>query len=114
MKESHIERIPYENLKNATHIEVEVHYSLGGLNFSGGSSARGYYLSVKPVTVRGNTVSYNLFSGVSRLLLVVNRYSDRQFKQAVELSEAVKDELVRQVLAKHKITEGKGENSDAA
>lgn len=37
---------------------------------------RGYYLSVRPVTLDKGTVSFDLLSGCKRLILKANRYSD--------------------------------------
>ena len=46
-----VERIPYEGMKNGTHLDVEVYYSKGGTSYlSGTVSPRGYYLSVTGIT----------------------------------------------------------------
>lgn len=67
--------------------------------FSGGTTPRGYYLSVTPVTRRGDgTVSFVMFSGTARLLLQTNRFSPKQFEQAVELGKQAAPELIAHVL----------------
>ena len=102
MKEqkSYIER---SDLKGATHLEVSVYYALGGSNyFSGGTTPRGYYLSVRPVTRGHNSVSFDLFSGYSKLLLETNRFSAKQFERAVALAAQHKEELIAAVVAKSK------------
>ena len=95
--ERYIER---DDLKGATHLEVSVYYTKGGLNyFTGGTTRRGYYLSVRPVTKGNGMVSYDLFSGCKRLLLETNRYSDKQFARAVEIARDYEDELITAVVA---------------
>lgn len=86
------------NLKNGTHLEVSVFYTKGGMSyFTGQLSPRGYYLSVRPVTLGKGTVSFDLFSGCKRLILEANRYSDKQFAKAVEMSKAFEDEIIATV-----------------
>lgn len=92
-----------DRLQDATHIEVNVYYSKGGMNyFTGRVTPRGYYISVKPVTKREGIISYVLFSGSGQLLLETNRYSDKQFARAVEMSKDVEKELVAAVTEKYK------------
>lgn len=98
-----LESTPYEGLKSASHIDVEVYYTKGGANFlSGGTTPRGYYLSVTPVTRKDNMVSTIMFSGVKKLLLTTNRYSAKQFEQAVVLGREAAPELIEHVLEKEK------------
>jgi hypothetical protein len=94
-----LESTPHDGLKDATHIDVEVYYTKGGANYwSGGTTQRGYYLSVKPVTHKDGMVSYAMFSGYSKLLLKANRFSDKQLDQAVELGRAEAPALISRVL----------------
>jgi hypothetical protein len=75
----------------------------GGLSyFSGQTSPRGYYLSVRPVTKANGMVSFNLFSGVKKLILETNRFSTKQFSRAVEMAGEYEDELITAVVAEHK------------
>lgn len=98
--EAYIER---SDLKDATGLEVSVAYSKGGMSyFSGQVSPRGFYLSVTPVTKGNGMVSFTMFSGIKRLLLEVNRYSDKQFDRAVEMSKAVEGELIAAVVEKNR------------
>lgn len=98
MEKRLLESIPQEGLKNGTHIDVEIYYTKGGANyFSGGTTPRGYYLSVTPVTRKDNTA---LFTGVSKLLLRTSRYSAKQFEQAVEMGKAEAPELIEYVRQK--------------
>lgn len=100
MKKKLLESTPYEGLANGTHIDVEVSYTKGGVNYlSGGSTPRGYYLNVTPVTRKGDgMVSYTLFSGLRILLLQANRYSDKQHTQAVALGKQQAPALIQRVL----------------
>jgi len=99
----HKEYIERSDLKDATHLEVSVYYTKGGANyFSGGTNPRGYYLSVKPVTKSENSVSFVMFTGRSKFLLETNRYSDKQFAKAVEMSRDARTELIAAVLSESK------------
>ncbi|MCL2047399.1 MAG: hypothetical protein FWG87_01615 [Defluviitaleaceae bacterium] len=96
----HIER---NDLRDATHLEVSVYYNKGGPNFSyGGTTPRGYYLAVRPVTRGNNTVSYALFSGKSRFLFGTKRYTAKQFERAMEMAKGYEDELTAAVVAENK------------
>ena len=98
--ERYIER---GDLKGATHLEVSVYYTKGGVNyFSGNTNPRGYYLSVRPVKRGNNMVSFDLLSGCKRLLLETARYTDKQFQRAIELAKDYEDELISVVAAECK------------
>jgi len=95
-------RVQRDDLKNATHLEISVNYDLGGHNyFSGQASPRGYYLSVRPVTIRDNVVSFDLFSGRRKFLLETSRFSRKQLNFAVELAKGYEEELVAAVVAEN-------------
>jgi len=99
----HEKYIEHDNLKNATHLEISVYYSKGGMSyFSGQASPRGYYLSVKPVTKRDGMISYEMFAGYKKFLFETGRYSDKQFNKAVEMSRTVEAELIAAVTTEHK------------
>lgn len=86
------------DLKHGSHLEVCVYYTKGGMScFTGLVSPRGYYLSVRPVTLEKGMVSFDLFSGCKKLVLEANRYSDKQFARAVEMSKAFENELIAAV-----------------
>lgn len=98
-----LESIPCTELEDVTHIDVEVYYTKGGMSYlSGRSTNRGFYLSVRPVKRNGVTVSFELFSGVSRLLLEANRFSEKQMEKAVELGRAGAPELVQYIVNQQK------------
>ena len=101
MKEQkrYIER---HDLKGANHLEVSVYYFKGGTSyFTGQALLRGYYLSIRPVTLERGMVSFNLFSGCKRLLSETKRYSDKQFAKAVEIAKDYEDELIAAVVAEN-------------
>jgi len=104
MKRQLLQSIPTEGLKNGTHLDIELYYSKGGQSFlSGCCTSRGYYVSVTPVKHSDGMVSFTLFTGVSQLLLETSRYSEKQFKQAVAMSEPVIPGLIQRVLTKERI-----------
>lgn len=79
-----------------THLKLQVDYELGGISyFSGSSSARGYYLYIRPVQLGKEdsyiTESFTLFgSGYKILLKQVARKSDKVYRelcQKLNLSE---------------------------
>ena len=93
-----LESIPYEGMKNGTHLDVEVNYSKASF----GSQRRGFYLSVTPVT-RGNGIkSVVLLTGTRALILETNRFSEKQMDKAIELSRGMKDELISYVLTQER------------
>ncbi len=99
-QERYIER---NDLKGATHLDVTVHYTKGGSNIlCGGTTPRGYYLSVRPVTKRGNMLSYELFAGRKRLLFETAKFSAKQFAKAVEMAKGFEDELIAAVVSENK------------
>jgi len=96
MKKKLIESIPCEGLNYGTHIDVEVSYSKD-------RSPRGYYINVSPIKHEGNMKSFIMSSYTSsRLLMKTNRYSDKQFEQAVEFGKTAAPDLVMQVIEKNK------------
>ena len=100
--EKYIER---SDLKGASHLEVAVYYTKGGVNLlSGGTTPRGYYLSVRPVTMRNGMVSFDLFSGRSQLLFETSRFTAKQFARAVEAARDMEDELIAFVAAENQAT----------
>lgn len=99
-QEKYIER---SDLKDATHLQISTFYDKGGMNFfNGQTSPRGFYISVTPVTKGNGMVSYTMFTGLKQLLHQVNRYSDKQFRHALELSQNYEDKLIAAVVAKNK------------
>lgn len=86
-----------------THLQISVYYSLGGANYlSGGTNARGFYLSVTPVNKGNGCVSYTLFSGLKMFILPANRYSEKQFNLAIEKSAEHEQELIDAVKEQQK------------
>lgn len=85
---------------NATHLEVKVYYSLGGMNyFTYKTEERGYYVSVTPVTISENMISFTCFSGLKSLLVPCTRKSDKSYKAALaKLTPEFKQQLIDKVL----------------
>lgn len=67
-------------------IDVELYYSLGGMNyFTYKQEPRGFYVSITPEHRSKGMVSYVGFSGVKKLIKEVKRYSAKSFKEAREM-----------------------------
>ena len=94
--EKYIER---NDLNGASHLEVSVYYTKSGCNYlSGGTTPRGYYLSVRPVTKCDGMVSFKLLAGCRRLLFETSRYTAKQFARAVEMAKGMEEELIEAVV----------------
>lgn len=83
----------------ATHLKIEVYYSLGGSNcYTYRNEKRGYYLSVSPVTreARGGCMmeSYTAFTGTKYCVLPVTRQSAKSAAQAVKMAEDLEQTLI--------------------
>ena len=93
----------------ATHIEVSIYYSKGGMNyFSGGNEARGLYLSVTPVSITkyesgGIGRSFRAFSGVKQHIKNMGRFSEKILNEEVVDEDMIK-KLLDHVLEKGNIT----------
>ncbi len=94
---------------SATHVEVSIYYSKGGMNyFSGNNEARGLYLSVTPVTIRkyeggGSSRAFTAFSGVKQHIKDMGRFSEKVLNEEV-MDEEMFKKLLDHVLEKGKIT----------
>jgi len=99
----HEKYLEHDGLKGATHLEVSVYYTKGGANyFIGGTTPRGFYLSVRPVKKGNGMVSFEMFSGRKKLLFETNRYTDKQFSRALSMAAVFEDELIADVVAEAK------------
>lgn len=92
-------------------LEVEIYYSLGGMNyFTGNVNPRGYYLSVTPVTFedRGGFTSISCtllgtYSGIKTLIEPATRFNKKTFDRVVSENkdnEKLVLELVDAILVK--------------
>lgn len=98
--------IERNDLNGASHLEVSVYYTKGtGTFLSTCTIPRGYYLSVRPVTKRDGMVSFELFSGQSRLLFEASRFTEKQFARAVEMAEGMEEELIEAVVMDNQAAE---------
>lgn len=84
--------VELEKNEMATHLKIETRYDLGGPNWAyGGTTKRGYYLSVMPVTRENRNgyilESYTGFSGVKQLLKEVSRKSAKAEAAAEEIAK---------------------------
>ncbi len=93
---------------DATHLKVEIYYTMGGMNyFSGRSEARGIYISVSPVTRTLHegkfwTESYKGFSGTKQHVKEMNRFSQKTADTFI-VDETIKDRLIQIVCQQNEI-----------
>lgn len=86
----------------ATHLKVEVYYSIGGMNyFSCRNEARGIYISVTPVSRtlfdgKHWSESYRAFTGTKQLVKHMNRFSQK-IADTFVIDEVIKSNLIRLV-----------------
>ena len=100
------ERIPCTNGEDVrcNTLEVKVYYDLGGYNwFTSQPKKRGYYVSVSPLEVNGNFVSYQGFSGTYMLLNEVKRQSKKGEEEALKLFDEKKQIVIGYICNKHGI-----------
>lgn len=65
---------------NASHLKVELYYTLGGMNyFTGINEARGIYLSVCPITKTETSTIYRGFSGGKICVKEMTRFNQKVF-----------------------------------
>lgn len=88
-------------------IEIELYYSKGGLNvFTYVQEQRGYYVSVRPITVERNFVSFVAFSGKKMLVHECSRKSAKAEREAVQNANECRDlieRLVREIARKNNL-----------
>lgn len=73
------------NSRGFTDLEVEVYYDLGSDGLC--SRERGYYLRVLPVKRDGVWLSFEAYSGLSMLLKIVKRKSNKALEEAERIAE---------------------------
>ena len=96
--------ICHEGANPGVSIETEIYYDKGGLNIAGEYDVRGYYLAVRPVTVKDNGQTIiSVYSGFRQLIFSANRYSDKLFDNAVAQGQELIPALVERVLRKQRL-----------
>lgn len=87
------------NPKGTTDLKVELYYSLGGTNyFTYKQAARGYYLSVTPVTREGCMESYTAFTGYKRCVHPVKRRSKSAEIAAQKAAQDIETAMIGVIL----------------
>lgn len=89
-------------------IEVQVHYTKGGINyFTYAHEQRGYFLSISPITEDGQGFkSFTAFSGTKTLLLATARFARKILQEVARtaLEHEKYPALLAHVLNKNGIT----------
>lgn len=88
---------------DCTHLDVEVYYDKGGMNyFTGNLERRGLYLSVQPLTKSAQSIGFTAFSGVKKLVKEVGRYSHKALAEFVVDYETM-NSMVEHVVQKNNL-----------
>lgn len=88
---------------DCTHLDVELYYYKGGMNyFTGSVEKRGYYLSAQPLTKKENSYGYTAFSGVKKLYKEVGRYSHKTLDE-MQIDKEEINMLVNHVVEKNNL-----------
>lgn len=96
-----------KNPAKVTHLEIELYYDLGGMNyFTGKAEDRGYYLSVTPVEIgmrdgRIASERYAAFTGIKQNIKQVTRKSTKAEAEAEKLASDAMDNLIDYVCKKN-------------
>ena len=91
-----------ENAAGVTHIDIEGYYSLGGYNyFTYRQERRGYYVSVQPVTVGNNCVSFTGFTGLKECIIPCDRQSKKNAAALESMDKSRYSRLIQTVLDKN-------------
>lgn len=90
--------------KDGQTFAVSLTYSKGGTSyFTGKHESRGYYLSVRPVTLeKGDgytSESFMIFSGYKHLLKEVKRQSDKAYRECLDMYEPMVEQMMDKVLS---------------
>ena len=88
---------------DCTHLEVELFYSKGGMNyFTGSPERRGLYVSVQPLTRRENSYGYTAFSGIKQFVKEMGRFNQKAL-DTFEVDNVVVDKLIEHVVEKNNL-----------
>jgi len=88
---------------NCTHIEIDVFYSKGGMNyFTSTNERRGLYLSVQPVTISERSKSFMGFSGVKQFVKEMTKFSQKAL-DTFEVDTEMETKLLNHVIENNNI-----------
>lgn len=99
---------PIPTTNQVNNLRVDFQYNLGGYNMGTGQyNKRGYYVSIKPVTIEekwgGVIESYMGFTGSYMLIKEVSRQSKKAEKEARSLMQQAMDYLMKVVCNENQI-----------
>ena len=94
-------------IKGTLHICVDLKYSLGGYSgFGIEKNTRGYYLHVKPLEIKGETVSFRAFSGYKFLIQETARKSFKSYIKALTTLINDHKDLIKKMITAVGLQEG--------
>ena len=95
-----LQSIPVEGAGEATHVDVELYYSKGGMNyFSGRNEARGLYISVQPLSKGDRWTSFVAYSGFKQHVKEMKMFTQKALDSFVPDPELVQ-KLISHVIEK--------------
>lgn len=93
-----------ENAEKNTHLEIQVYYSLGGMNyFTYKTEERGYYIKVTPVIKKGYCTTTTAFSGIKQCMIPCNRQSKKKAEEAANIPQSEYQHLIDRVLIRNNL-----------
>lgn len=105
-----IQRRYYRITKNpssdskSTHLEAEVYYRLGGMNYySSQVEQRGYVISVSPVERKGGCISYVGWTGLKQLIIPAERKSKKKAEEALRYFEEHIEEFMKNHFGQYEV-----------
>ena len=91
-----------ENGQKNNYLRADLFYDLGGYSyFTGNANARGYYISVRPVSKGDRMESYTLFDGIKKLVKEVTRQSKKAEQEAENMFPDEVQQLIDYVCKQH-------------
>lgn len=89
-RERVLSRGPFEIGEPNEVLTVEVAYEDGGANwFHGGTSARGYFVRVRPEKIEAGSRSFTLGEGCKALIEPAKRFSEKRMAEVAPSSEII-------------------------
>jgi hypothetical protein len=100
-----IASIPFMgSTSKCTHIDVELYYSKGGMNyFHGKTEARGLYLSAQPLEKGDRFISFTAFSGIKQHVKEMKMFTQKALDTFV-VDPALIESMVNHVAEKSGLT----------
>jgi hypothetical protein len=98
-----ITKNPSSDVKS-THLEAEVYYRLGGMNyFNSKVEQRGYVISVSPIERSRNCVSYVGWTGKKLCIIPAERKTKKKTEEALKYFEEHIEEFMKEHFGQYEV-----------